>query len=130
MAKTNPTSIRFDSDKFDFVKGTEKLGTAQKVVDFLLDKYWWEKKVGQAPATTQNKTDSDHISQNVVNTATRIEVPKISQFEAYCVEIKNAASIDSVRQIVRTAKVDSDLSPTEKIKIEQFGIQQSRNFDF
>lgn len=45
--KSKPTGIRFDIEKSDLVKGREKLNTFQKVVDFLLNKYWWEHKVAK-----------------------------------------------------------------------------------
>lgn len=44
MAKSNPVSVRFDLEKVEFVKTAENLKTSQNVVDFLLDKYWWERK--------------------------------------------------------------------------------------
>lgn len=44
--KTTPSGIRFDKEQLEFVQGREKkLTTKQKVVDFLLNKFWWENKV-------------------------------------------------------------------------------------
>lgn len=43
--KTKPTGIRFDIEKLELVKHREKLNTNQKVVDFLLNRYWWEYKL-------------------------------------------------------------------------------------
>lgn len=43
--KSKPTGVRFDLEQLEYVKGREKLKTNQKVVDFLLNKYWWEYKV-------------------------------------------------------------------------------------
>jgi len=48
--KTTPTGIRFDIEKLDFVQKKEMLPTKQKVVDFLLNKYWWENKVPHVTA--------------------------------------------------------------------------------
>lgn len=45
--KSKPTGVRFDIEKSDFVKGREKLNTFQKVVDFLLNKYWWDHKIAK-----------------------------------------------------------------------------------
>ena len=42
--KTTPSGIRFDIEKLAFVQKRENLPTKQKVVDFLLNKYWWEHK--------------------------------------------------------------------------------------
>lgn len=130
MAKTNPTSIRFDSEKFDFVKESEKLQTAQKVVDFLLDKYWWDKRNVQYATVTPNSFDGGKIGKNVKDESLQWEEPKISQYEAYVVELRAATSIFGIKHIVKAAKSDSTLTAIEKEKTEQLGIQLSQNFDF
>lgn len=38
--KTQPTSIRFDQQKLDFLKKRENIKSPQKIVNFLLDDYW------------------------------------------------------------------------------------------
>lgn len=43
--KSKPFSIRVDLEKFGFVKNREKLESGQQVVDYLLNKYWWENKM-------------------------------------------------------------------------------------
>lgn len=48
--KTSPTGIRFDIEKLSFVQGRENVPTKQKVVDFLLNKYWWENKLPHVTA--------------------------------------------------------------------------------
>jgi hypothetical protein len=130
MAKTNPTSIRFDVEKFDFIKESEKLGTAQKVVDFLLDKYWWETKTVKTTQMPPNGFDSATISKNVKDEPPKFIVPKISEYEAYSEELKNAVSVEQIKGISRAAKADSMLTPAEKVKIEQLAIYYSRNLDF
>ncbi len=40
-----PSSVRFDSEKMDFIKNKEGLNSVQKVFTFLLDRYWWEHKI-------------------------------------------------------------------------------------
>lgn len=42
--KSNPIGIRFDLEKLNFVRVREKLGSNQKVVDYLLNDYWWRHK--------------------------------------------------------------------------------------
>ena len=49
MGKTKNISIRFDEDKVAFAMAEEKIESHQKLVDFLLEKYWWEKKIGVNP---------------------------------------------------------------------------------
>lgn len=71
MGKTKNISIRFDLDKVGFVMGEEKIEKHQKLVDFLLDKYWWEKKIAFNPVNERN--ESVFIS---VNPGLEVEVPK------------------------------------------------------
>lgn len=43
--KSTPSGIRFDLEKLAFIQKRENLATKQKVVDFLLNDYWWKWKV-------------------------------------------------------------------------------------
>lgn len=43
--RSNPTGIRFDIEKIEFIKQREKLKSNQQVVDLLMNRYWWEHKV-------------------------------------------------------------------------------------
>lgn len=43
--KSKPTGIRFDLEKVNLIKEKEKLTTNQQVVDFLMNRYWWEHKL-------------------------------------------------------------------------------------
>lgn len=46
--KTSPSGVRFDKEQLEFIQKKEpKLTTKQKVVDFLLNKFWWENKVSK-----------------------------------------------------------------------------------
>lgn len=47
--KGDNKSIRFDEKKYELVCSEENLETPQQVVDFLVDKYWWEKRIGFKP---------------------------------------------------------------------------------
>jgi hypothetical protein len=42
--KSTPSGIRFDLEKLAFIQKRENLSTKQKVVDFLLNDYWWKWK--------------------------------------------------------------------------------------
>jgi hypothetical protein len=48
--KSEPVGIRFDEEKLKFIKSREKLETNQRVVDFILNKYWWENKLPHVTA--------------------------------------------------------------------------------
>lgn len=45
MAKTNPTSIRFEEEQLLFFMEREKINSPQKVVNFLLQDYWIRNKL-------------------------------------------------------------------------------------
>lgn len=46
MAKTRPTSVRFDEEQLTFFMEKEGIATKQKAVDFLLNQYWWARNIG------------------------------------------------------------------------------------
>lgn len=48
--KSTPSGIRFDLEKLAFIQKRENVPTKQKVVDFLLNKYWWENKLPHVTA--------------------------------------------------------------------------------
>jgi hypothetical protein len=48
--KTKPSSIRFNEERLAFLMENEKLDSKQKAVDFLVDKYWWECRIGSPPS--------------------------------------------------------------------------------
>lgn len=122
MAKTNPTSIRFDEDQLNFVKTEEKIDSPQKVVNFLLNKYWWERR--SSPIV------SGEINKRVVDEPTKVFMPEVSQYDAYRMELKNAGSIPDIKAIVKAIKTDQSLSSAQKVKLEQEGIELSKLFDF
>lgn len=58
--KTKPIGVRFDPEKLDFIKSQEKVKTNQQVVDFLVNKYWWENKV---PTPTHKESPPLHLKE-------------------------------------------------------------------
>lgn len=59
--KSNPTGIRFDLDKIEFIKQREKLTTNQQVVDFLMNKYWWGNRM---PIPTHKEVPPIYLKQD------------------------------------------------------------------
>src|SRR6185295_11929064 len=57
MARSPQTSIRFDKEKLDLIKARESLPTVQKVVDYLVDAYWWQHKLNPVTKTGQPTTE-------------------------------------------------------------------------
>ena len=50
LRRTKPYTIRFDEEKFDFFIKREKLKSAQQIMDFFMNKYWWENKLPHVTA--------------------------------------------------------------------------------
>jgi len=53
--KTKPIGVRFDNEKTALLKEKEGLETYQSVLNFLLDKYWWESKFHSNPVLERSK---------------------------------------------------------------------------
>ncbi len=84
--KSKPTGVRFDLEKVDFIKAKEKLNTYQKVVDFLLNKYWWEHKIAKPThkevPMVYDVPKTDRITHDEYNPWQEAK-PKIDQYAAY-----------------------------------------------
>lgn len=63
MGKSKNISIRFDEEKTAFALLEEKIEKHQKLVDFLLEKYWWEKKIGINPVSERNSESKKDLSE-------------------------------------------------------------------
>lgn len=66
MGKSKNISIRFDEEKTAFALLEEKIEKHQKLVDFLLDKYWWEKKIGINPVLERAIDNKKDVSEKRV----------------------------------------------------------------
>lgn len=129
--KTTPSGIRFDKEQLEFIQKKEvKLTTKQKVVDFLLNKFWWEHKVAipshkGLPPIENKPTDfvADFKSESL---QPPIPVPKISTEQQYMIELKGATMIYQVESITKAAKADPLLTLHAKIRIENYGKDVSK----
>lgn len=111
MAKTKQASIRFDPEKLELVKRREKLLTSQKVVDFLMDAYWWNNKLILAPAMKGIGETLPYVAQ---------EVPK-TPYETYELELQHAGTTEELETVGRRLERDSRLKPKEKEMLHQLG---------
>jgi hypothetical protein len=57
MARTPQASVRFDPQKLELIKTREGLTTFQKVVDYLVDAYWWQNKLNPTNKNGQPATE-------------------------------------------------------------------------
>ena len=130
--KSKPTGVRFDLEKVDFIKAKEKLNTYQKVVDFLLNKYWWEHKIAKPThkevPMVYDVPKRDRITHDEYNPWQEAK-PKIDQYAAYQTEISEANSVLEIENIVREIKKDT-IPDWQKNKLEKIAIEKSKTFDF
>jgi len=76
MNKTSPIGVRFDPEKLDFIKKKESLKSYQQVVDFLVNKYWWDHKV---PVPTHKEAPPLHLKeQEAITTREQEKGPILS----------------------------------------------------
>lgn len=59
MARSPQTSVRFDPEKLELIKKQENLTTPQKVVDFLIDQYWWKWRLNATSKELDKSTEID-----------------------------------------------------------------------
>lgn len=112
--KTKQVSIRFDETKFQFIKKKEKLETAQKVVDFLLNEYWYafNSKWGKSQVSAE-------IPPVQVKKAPVVPLP-ISTYEVYFRELSDAETVDQIEITVKELSEDNSLSATDKFKLKNY----------
>lgn len=119
MAKTDPVSIRFDTEKLALVKIKKKLETPQQVVNYLLDQFWWQNEL--AVTANEVRETLPYIKE---------DKPKTSPFEDYKAEIKGALSIAQCEAITKAAKADPILAEWQRREIENQAIQKSKHLEF
>ena len=97
--KGKSTSIRFIEKHLDLVKEVEGLKTPQQVVDFLLNKYWFEKQFGNNPILlglqrsfieeseivkiAENATKNKHQPNKIKKEVYQVPNPQIVTLERY-----------------------------------------------
>lgn len=117
--KTTPTGIRFDIDKLAFVQKRENVPTKQKVVDFLLNKYWWENKI---PTVTAKEAPPLSLkTERVVDEPIELPKPKIAlkRTPAHWVELRReCADADEFAQWLENLENDPHLTAREKRDIK------------
>jgi hypothetical protein len=130
--KSKPSGIRFDLEQLEFIQKREsKLNTKQKVVDFLLNKYWWEQKIDAKPnhKGLPPEYDAPKIENPIHDESPMFSQPKINQYDAYYLEISETNSVEEIEAVVREIKKDN-IPDWQKRKLEQLAVEKSKTFDF
>lgn len=115
MAKTENYSIRFEPEQLELVKVKENLETPQKVINFLMDKYWWEHKIGNNPILErveekQGEQKKEEKSQEVDQSENKIAA-KIQ-------ELRNEYARLGTSSLARQRKMylEKEIDKLEKLK--------------
>ena len=122
--RTDPSSVRFDKEKLDFIMKKEKLTSKQQVIDLLVNKYWWEFKI---PVPSHKESPPLTLKQNSDETDVK---PMPVSSENFKEKIKIARSVAEIESLVAKASKDPELTAWQKDIIKKYGIEISRNLDF
>lgn len=90
MGRSPQTSIRFDPEKLKLIQAREKLPTVQKVVDYLVDAYWWQHKLN--PKTKNGPTTEYEDFESQIKDAK--EVPTLELIKWAVIQIESLNQID------------------------------------
>jgi hypothetical protein len=75
MGRTKPIGVRFDPEKLEFIKSSEKLKSNQQVIDLLVNRYWWEHKM---PVPTHKEAPPLHLKEAEVKQTAPPSITPIS----------------------------------------------------
>jgi len=138
--KTKPSGVRFDKEQLEFIQKKEpKLTTKQKVVDFLLNKFWWEFKVAKPShkgLPPENLNDMPNYQNPVSELSSlpnysvhdiqpQVEVkspitglaPKLSDFDKFSEQLRQAKSKRDVERIMKDS-VGGIMFPRERLALK------------
>lgn len=110
--KSKPTGIRFDLEKVNLIKEKEKLTTNQQVVDFLMNRYWWEHKLAiptykGVPPLPKNIVENDIKEEEKDNS----EIITVAQ---YVLEKREIEHPEEYKKFLK--RVEGDINLTFKDK--------------
>lgn len=124
--KVTKAEIIFDKDKVERFRSQQTYMTLQKMVDFLLDGFWWSK---QGPVKIPESQDVPKFDAHK-NVLARWQEPKLTAFQSYLAEMAETTSSEQLQKLMKVAKNDSELSGPEKLKIELAGAEKVKTFYF
>ena len=115
--KTNPVGVRFDIDKLGFIKEREKLVTNQQVIDFLMNKYWWENKVA---APSHKEAPPLHLKEETgfVQQLRDMSVKRPKTAEDYVLEKRELLDAEAYQIWLKELENDPNLTDREKKQVK------------
>jgi len=90
--RTSPVSIRFDPEKLALIKLRENIDSPQRVIDYLVDAYYWQHKLNPAPKNGQPTTEFEALERQIKDAE---EVPMLELIKWTIIKSKSLKSIDS-----------------------------------
>lgn len=132
--KSAPVSIRFDIEKVDFLKEREGDKKYQQVVDFLLEKYWWENKMGvksahvipsmnEHPSVTYLAANPHPVQKSVISAAI-----SITPYQEYEAEILASREMKELNAIIKEVFIDKKLTANERVGLQTLADKKSQDF--
>ena len=116
--KTRPIGVRFEIDKLDFIKGREKIETGQKVIDFLLNKYWWDNRTA---VPTHRNAPPLELKEETIQSTQIPEVPDVRQYKSpqeYVLEKRDCDTTEGYQKWFNELESDTYLSKMQKTQIK------------
>jgi hypothetical protein len=119
----NPKGIRFDPVKLKFVMEREGLTSAQKVVNWFLDAYYWKNK--ETPFLPQ---PASPMTQNII-LPIQATPTRIHPVDAYKNDLNAATSIRQIETIDKEIQADPELSGKQKETLKAIAKEISKTLD-
>lgn len=128
--KTNPCSVRFDIEQLEYIQKREKFGTNQQVVNFLLKAYWDVKHIPKNPFLEETNSLepilAPQITHPIQSAIKKEETAVVSPVGGYKSELKDAKTVKEIEMTVKILKTDPNLTPREKIELELYAKEISK----
>lgn len=121
MSKTKPYSIRFDTDKLEFAKTKYKIVKEQQLVDYMLEKLFWESKVGRNPIVeiAQQAAESKKQESQQANTEPTPLPPTFDRVEWYASRFNELSTIEEVQALSLEFEADKELTAVPKMRLRE-----------
>jgi hypothetical protein len=130
--KSSPATVRFNAEYLDFIfKREPSLKSKQMVVDFLLEAYYKTYRVQpnnpfEHPLSSQGVNQTIKVTESVA--PLKLDIPKVSQFDAYLQEISETTWSGDLEVLMAEAKKEKDISPQQQIKLQMFAMEHAKTF--
>jgi len=128
--KTSPSGIRFDANHLDFIQKREaKLTTKQRVVDWLLERYYQTFHVEPDIAFHKVIQRAEAPIRDVQYVAPlKLVESEESQFDLYKLEIKETGHTKELERLMVLIKKDTSIPNWQQIQLTNYAIEHSKDF--